>query len=466
VFLSTLFEASGYRKNITVTPGNNDVDGAKVNVLKDITETADSWDIVSSSKSGSFALEISLNATWGFHPTLTSSVDIVLNSDTPTQASFDLDIVMSFSVNKAQYWSTQLRCDAGTMYNHQIGPQCDVGVPPQSSSTLYSGDIKAWVEANPWVSRQSTSGAYTGNPPDEWQPPRATINFPLHFRIENVPSENRMYVFNLQSTYSQSCGFAEAFQTDKGLQVYLHTDNSGESLSVQSVEIEYSYQDTPAPTTADPTTASPTLFPTTSAPTTSSPTSASPTTPWPTMTLILVPWPTAASPTLFPTTSAYTSVRVTVEEGNGERIEDGQSNKVNATLIALIAVCAVAVFVALMCCVVALLYYRIYRKYNDVQSVVTVAVAGDGGLGDVGVLGMPQQPQQPRSDVEAQEQQPPLPLRTIPQAQGEQGGQLQDSDEDEKEGRDDSEDLYVPYDNQVASVTPATIEIASGTQYM
>eukprot|EP00485_Elphidium_margaritaceum_P005734 CAMPEP_0202688302 /NCGR_PEP_ID=MMETSP1385-20130828/3826_1 /ASSEMBLY_ACC=CAM_ASM_000861 /TAXON_ID=933848 /ORGANISM="Elphidium margaritaceum" /LENGTH=286 /DNA_ID=CAMNT_0049343239 /DNA_START=23 /DNA_END=880 /DNA_ORIENTATION=+ len=251
-----------YGKSVTLTPLNPNVDGAVVNLLTDTIVNGNAWEITVSNKVGPWAIEVSLDPTWGFSASSPSNITVRVNSDTPTETSTDLEILLSFSVNAAQYWGSEVPADNKTK-SVGMGPQCDTnhlaGLPPASTSRLYAGDVKTIV-ADSTLQRLD---ACECNPakwqPSDWQ----TIYFPVEFKIENHPLDNEMYIYHVQDnavqTYTQKCGFAESFASGHGLQIYLHLDSRDEFLAVQSFEIEYSSGDTTAnPTTATPTTATPT----------------------------------------------------------------------------------------------------------------------------------------------------------------------------------------------------------------
>eukprot|EP00485_Elphidium_margaritaceum_P012719 CAMPEP_0202709936 /NCGR_PEP_ID=MMETSP1385-20130828/21983_1 /ASSEMBLY_ACC=CAM_ASM_000861 /TAXON_ID=933848 /ORGANISM="Elphidium margaritaceum" /LENGTH=509 /DNA_ID=CAMNT_0049369325 /DNA_START=154 /DNA_END=1683 /DNA_ORIENTATION=+ len=298
------------------------MDGAEVRLLTDTTISSDSnaWEIMCTDSVRYWAMEIFLNPSWGFHTSLPSTITLRVNSDTSTSNTW-VNPIFSFSVNEAQYWSTML----STFQSQTIGPQCDTNTPPGPTSFLYTGDIKSLVDSSNDL-REITSGANG----QAWQPVNYGNEFPLQFKIENIPSNNQMYVYHTQPTYTQQCGFAEAFETGQGLQIYLHLSSEGESLSVQSFEVEYFHEDetTPNPTTAHPTTARPsTSNPTTANPTTMNPTITAPTTANPSYNTMLTGTTTTtattkqsntADPTTTPTTTVSPVTLVSTTETTTE----------------------------------------------------------------------------------------------------------------------------------------------------
>jgi len=305
-------------KHVTLTPLSNSVDGAQVILWDETTVNtqANVWEIDATDPERYFAIEVSLSSSWGFHTSLPSYITLTIDSDTPTETGTDLEIIMSFSVDKAQYWSTLLHADADSsgFQAHTIGPLCDTSTPPKSSSQLFQGDVKDKVDSSTKL-RGITNGAWNGHDTEyAWQPPNNILYFPFQFRIENIPGENVMYVYHIQSSYTQKCGFAESFRTGKGLQIYLHID-APEFLSVKSFQVEYFDESTANPTTALPTTSDPTTAnPTTALPTISDPTTINPTT------------ITARTGVLLATTIKETSAMKSTSSNGNERAADSQDD--------------------------------------------------------------------------------------------------------------------------------------------
>ena len=62
--------------------------------------------------------------------------------------------------------------------------------------------------------------------------------WPLIFTLVNDPINNELFL-TYEGIQAQNCGFGEAFDTNKGLQVYFAGDNAGEIHALKSFQIEY-----------------------------------------------------------------------------------------------------------------------------------------------------------------------------------------------------------------------------------
>mmetsp|Transcript_43396 Transcript_43396/g.71686 ORF Transcript_43396/g.71686 Transcript_43396/m.71686 type:complete len:420 (+) Transcript_43396:19-1278(+) len=227
-------------KRVTLTPATDSIDGATITVLHDtnVNASANEWEINCTSRQF-FAMQISLDASWGFNASVPSNTTFLIHSATPTQTSADLELILAFSVNNSRYWSTEIntkQANANTMDYHKVGPQCDTNVPPLPTSRLFSDDVKAKMDENIGLKDRDTVAMPRKH---EWQPIESVFYFPLQITIEHDPINAVMYIYHVQANYTQKCGFAETFEAEQGLQIYFHVENVGESVSVQSFDIEY-----------------------------------------------------------------------------------------------------------------------------------------------------------------------------------------------------------------------------------
>merc|ERR1711933_676659 len=105
--------------------------GASIRTLdyNTISNQGDYWYISTRDRTDGFALLLSLNQAWGFHPTSNSVIEITINGTTSynhhkLNSILDLDALFSFSVEQKQYFSTYIRLQS--KFENRIYPKCSM----------------------------------------------------------------------------------------------------------------------------------------------------------------------------------------------------------------------------------------------------------------------------------------------------------------------------------------------------
>ena len=260
-------------KSVNLTSSNTNDNNAQISIGSsnvDCWTQSNEWRIdVCSFGSGcnsntyqrGYHLEISLDNSWGFHPTKPSTISITMHSDTNLNSQSDLDLIATFSVNSNQYFSYFIALDERNP--NQIYPECIDANPPTQS--IANGDVKSCVESSYCSSAgcsERDCKALGGSNHDTVFPSNTANNkdnaFPMTIALENDPISGESYTrisTPSWNEWTQGCGFGEAFATNSGLQIYLALDDDGEQLQFQEFYITYSY-DTDSPTT-EPTSMQP-----------------------------------------------------------------------------------------------------------------------------------------------------------------------------------------------------------------
>ena len=141
----------------------------------------------------------------------------------------------------------------------RISPQCDTSSPP--SQRLIDGDLDTILEGH--YNRKCALGlstwscASTDNQ-SGMQPPGQSNSFPLTFTLLNIPNDSGYLIY--EGAIVQSCGFANGFKSNNGLDVYLALGSYDDSAEISSFQITYNVDTTLSPNV---TTLNPTTFPTT-----------------------------------------------------------------------------------------------------------------------------------------------------------------------------------------------------------
>eukprot|EP01084_Bolivina_argentea_P058088 106065_1 len=245
-----------YWKSTLLTPSNASQHGAVVGILHNdayVNTNNNVWTINTTTQIG-YPMSVSMNSSWGFHSNLTSTIQFTIDSTTNI-SPYDLDLSISFSINKQQFISMAIRLD--NKNDTRIYPNCST----RNAVSIQSGDVTALVNA-PYGHARFTKamGNTVGYPmlPHDPFSNNHLNRFPLIFKLTNNPIQNKLYLsltnpewLNNHNNYSQHCVYT-SFKTGQGLDVYFGLDDIGEIMDITSIEIKYYYDN---PTTQ------PTFFP-------------------------------------------------------------------------------------------------------------------------------------------------------------------------------------------------------------
>eukprot|EP01084_Bolivina_argentea_P220179 373198_1 len=216
-----------------------------------------------------FHQHISLDNThWGQQRTLSSQLDITINSIYTSGTPSDLDLVISFSINNTQYMSLMIRMDNNDNPRNRVHPNCDTSLP--TSNTWALGNVQSLVAIDNGQGRDVKAGV---DDPAVYTRMQNMYNYwPLQFTFINNPSQDYLEFKYL----SQTCYF-KSLIPNQGFDVYIGTEQNHETFKISSWTFNYSYyatlNPTPYPTkyiTYQPTDSSsnpsisPTLIPTNS----------------------------------------------------------------------------------------------------------------------------------------------------------------------------------------------------------
>eukprot|EP01084_Bolivina_argentea_P300241 517659_1 len=255
VFITTIYNCvSQYQptplKSATLSPLNNNTNGASVSVMNADVSTSNVWTITTSTQIG-WNLLLSLDNSWGFYPNAESSLQITINGESIHNEHDYLDLVLSYSVNNANFFSVYLSMDNNV--NNRISPSCDIN-PDPSSTNVNSGNVNQIVSldtANDRWTKASLDETWAGM--RQGQKVQGYDNdWPLQFTLRNIPNiygDDLFVSFTTPTwnTWSQNCGFS-SFNTDSGLQMYIGSNNIDDEFIISSIAIEYGYQLTYPPT--------------------------------------------------------------------------------------------------------------------------------------------------------------------------------------------------------------------------
>ena len=245
----------------TLTPSNPSTSDARVIIQSSLEVLqSDTW-AIDASNSDTWHLKAELGQTWGFHPIITSTISITIDSPTNPGSTFD-DVLIAFTVpHSDQFTAVRLYMDNyGSAFEPEtvarITPQCDTASLP--SQHLREGDLDHILEEH--RERKCALGLSTYNCVNadnhgEMEPSGQSNSWPITFTLVNVPEENRAYI-SYQGAIVQSCGFSNGFAADQGLNVYFALGRPGDFAEISSFQFTYSLASTSMPT------AKPTIEPT------------------------------------------------------------------------------------------------------------------------------------------------------------------------------------------------------------
>ena len=269
-------------KSVSLTTSNTNDNNAQITIgsaNNDCYVWDNTWEIEVDNRWNSqrgYHLEIDLDNSWGFHPSNPSTITLTVHSDTSIDKQPDLDLLVTFSVNKNQYLTHWFGLDNANPNSIYPGP-CDISSSP--TTLLASGDVKACVESNWCVETDRRDQKATNNNQNKYIMPQNQFTdddidhddaFPMTIKLTNDPINNQLSTVISSPTWNgwtQGCRYGNVFATASGMQIYLALDDADEFLQIEEIYIEYSI-DTESPTrapTKNPSinpSISPTLIPT------------------------------------------------------------------------------------------------------------------------------------------------------------------------------------------------------------
>ena len=256
-------------KNAYLTPSNEDSgNGATITRLGnglyvDSSGSTQYWELDVNNNRG-FNLQLSLDDTWGFHPTLTTKLIISIDSDDlycwgdPSNCDVGQDILVAFTQNGvSQYIATAVQFDLS--HNNFIYPACDKTSPYTQS--FASGNVKSLIDAfNNGRDRayKISQGQMTW---DDITTVKRTIKFPFSFILQNIPSSNYMVLRFVNDGVYSSCAFVE-MSPDIGMDIYFSSEDVNDvSFQMKAINVTHIY-DTISPSPTDYPSTNPTVVPT------------------------------------------------------------------------------------------------------------------------------------------------------------------------------------------------------------
>ena len=229
-------------KSVILNATNSSLSGASVIMLKDVTLTKQSWQIISTDGLSDFHLKLALNKSWGFDPLYPSMLNITISGFMPVDQLQLIDLILSFSVNDAQYITTRIRMDNND--SNEIYPACNNKI----ISLLGIGSINDIVSSSvssSSVSQTRVDKSLNGDNKIKWTPlsyPEYLNDFPITYTIYNDPINNMLYIMYTSNfnSFFQDCLYS-SFATNSGFDLYFALDDINQELYISSFDISYTY---------------------------------------------------------------------------------------------------------------------------------------------------------------------------------------------------------------------------------
>lgn len=232
-------------KSVDLTPSTTNTNNASITIANsDCTVSNNQWNIKVTNTGGQqgYHLEINLDSSWGFHPSNESTITFAMYSPTSLNVA-DLDLFVTFSVNSHQFITPWFHLDNKTV--NEIYPTC---IPSQSFGAY---DVKSCVdqmECDPGcTSRDCKALGRAEDLEGDIFPTNAAYPnaFPMKLSITNNPITNTAS-FRVTTPswgrFTQGCDYAESFDTNAGLQIYLALQKPGEEIRFDKFIIDYFYE--------------------------------------------------------------------------------------------------------------------------------------------------------------------------------------------------------------------------------
>eukprot|EP01083_Nonionella_stella_P166566 557224_1 len=272
-----------FGKSTTLVLGDSSKSGASVeSIHTDVSESSAGWSIQTTTTQG-FHLKLSMDNTWGFRPGHKSTIQIIIDGDTPLYVvpapgmpNPDLEALFAASISNQQYIAFEISLDNNGQDNY-ASPGCSDSTP---ISMWDDDDVNAIVDVDGGLDRWDTMSQRTrlqnmngwGTPEyiseTIFKPSRdfnlfpQAFAWPLTFTFENDPINDILKMsFSTPSWngFTQYCLFNAFSITDAGLALFMALDDNGETINYKSFTISESYEQTSSPITPS---GSPTLSPT------------------------------------------------------------------------------------------------------------------------------------------------------------------------------------------------------------
>lgn len=241
VVLNGVYCSSDYGtlvKDISLTPLNDADNGASIDKLPgteaEIMTTDTKWEITSKDRiKGTMDMLINLDSSWGFDTNHISTIEITMYGSTPI-SKVDADLIVSFSVDSSEYFSTTIKLDNGvTGFGGNTISACTINSATPTAPLLLGNVNELVNDVNDNRLRLAKASAIV----QPLLPKTAENEWPLKFTLTNDPINNFLFI-KYEGTPQQKCGF-QAFQTGKGLQIYLAADNAGEVHTFSQFDLKY-----------------------------------------------------------------------------------------------------------------------------------------------------------------------------------------------------------------------------------
>ena len=233
-------------KSVELTPSttntHTNTNGTSITIANpDCTISNNQWDIKVTDGGGQqgYHLEIDLDSSWGFHPSTESTITFSMYSPTSLNVN-DLDLFVTFSVNSHQFITPWFHLD--NQMANEIYPTCI------SSQSFGAYDVKSCVDQTECVPGCTSRDCKALGQAEDLEGDILPSNdaypnaFPMKLEITNNPNtDTASFSVTTPSwgTFTQGCDYAESFDTNSGLQIYLALQKSGEEIKFDKFIIDY-----------------------------------------------------------------------------------------------------------------------------------------------------------------------------------------------------------------------------------
>ena len=253
IYLFSLFQHTTQQNSQTLTNANDGAttNGVRLEVLStNIYDNGNGWEVdVVNDNADDWGLWIQTQSasSWGLDPNSPSSFTLTLSGNTETSMA-DLIIAIGDG-NDAKSFVISVGLN-GQIFN-QIAPGCDNIISPTQS--LNTGDVYNTILHQSLLSEpRRCRPAYidsTSACPYTTFGPNTTIAWPITLTLNNYPTAGYSTItFEANGYGPYSCGFGEAFETRKGLNVYI-TTLENDRFIISQIDLDYAL----IPTTSIPT---------------------------------------------------------------------------------------------------------------------------------------------------------------------------------------------------------------------
>eukprot|EP01084_Bolivina_argentea_P162850 283362_1 len=239
------------------TPNFKD-NGATVITL-DAYEWPDRWLLYSNR---GCELQLTLNSSWGFHPTENTTLTIEVYADTDTGYSTQFHYLMlAFTQTHTKYFTTRISLNESND-DHRIYPLCQ-SIQPYDQ-TYATGNVRTIVDA--YSNTLSQFGKASLDADNDYFNPLLAVNerhveAPLTFILFNNPMDNYLlFTYTNPNAIARSCGYVK-MDSNKEMNIYFAADSVYSYVDINSIHITHTYEFTTNNPTMIPT-SNPTVHPT------------------------------------------------------------------------------------------------------------------------------------------------------------------------------------------------------------